>query len=79
VLLQQILVVLVVLTSAAYATARLLPGALVERLLRRIDTAGPQVSGAARRFAGRPLSRTAAAPDGCTTCVAAKDHEPRRP
>jgi hypothetical protein len=78
VLLQEILVVLVVVVSAAYAATRLLPGAWVESLLRRADAASPRVAGVLRRFAGRPLNSAEAAPEGCTTCVAAKDHHPRR-
>jgi hypothetical protein len=77
-MIQEILVAIVVVTCAAYVAGRLLPGTLVERLLRRIDRAGPQLSRVARFFAGRPLNAIAAVPQGCSSCPATKDHKTRR-
>jgi hypothetical protein len=79
---QTLIVILVVLASALYAAARLLPGAWIERLLRAGETFHPRMGRGLRRFAGRPRRAPGAdAETGCSSCSAAATHTPagRRP
>jgi hypothetical protein len=68
------IVVFAIATSALYAVTRLLPGALVERGLRRLEAATPAVGAALRRFAGRPREAAGAVAGGCSSCASAGAH-----
>jgi len=76
---QTLIVIVIVAASALYAAARLLPGAWIERALRRIEAASPAAGTILRRFAGRPRVRPGAAVEaGCSNCSAAATHTPAR-
>jgi hypothetical protein len=79
---QTLIVILVVLASAFYAAARLLPGAWIERLLRACEAVQPTTGRLLRRFAARPRRAPGAEVEaGCSSCSAAATHAPagRRP
>jgi hypothetical protein len=74
---QTLIVILVVLASALYAAARLLPGAWIERLLRAGEAFHPATGRALRRFAARPRRAPGTAAEaGCSSCSAAATHTP---
>ena len=67
---QQILVALVVLLSAAYVAGRLLPARLIERLLQASIEFAPRLAPSIRAFAGRKAQNPGAVAAGCASCPA---------